>query len=102
LLCRQFSNKVFDSLINRSRKSYSLEITRAQKKAKDAERALNEDRRKAMKREQRHILEEKRITKAREWDSVNAKKASDKAEREAERLNKRQKKLEQQLLHEKS
>eukprot|EP00593_Proboscia_inermis_P001596 CAMPEP_0171294646 /NCGR_PEP_ID=MMETSP0816-20121228/3145_1 /TAXON_ID=420281 /ORGANISM="Proboscia inermis, Strain CCAP1064/1" /LENGTH=541 /DNA_ID=CAMNT_0011766659 /DNA_START=45 /DNA_END=1670 /DNA_ORIENTATION=- len=80
----------------------SLEITRAQRKAKDAERALEEERRKAMKREQRRILEEKRIAKARERDSVNAKKASDKAEREAERLDKRHKKLEQRLLREKS
>jgi hypothetical protein len=70
------------------------EVSKAHRMAKDAEKALENERRQNMKREQRRISQERKEQKARERDAVATKKADEKASREATREDRRRKKLE--------
>ena len=62
--------------------------------AKDAEKALELERRHSMKREQRRMSQERKEIKQREREQANIRKAAERAAREATREERRQKKLE--------
>lgn len=82
-------------------KKQAIEISKAHKMAKDAEKALDAERRHSMKREQRRLSQERKDHKAREREHLNLTKVAERAAREATREERRQKKLEIRLQREK-
>ena len=77
------------------------EVSKAHRMAKDAEKALEQERRLNQKREQRRLSIERKEQKARERESFAVKKAAERATREATREERRKKKLEIRLQREK-
>mmetsp|Transcript_6903 Transcript_6903/g.9737 ORF Transcript_6903/g.9737 Transcript_6903/m.9737 type:complete len:544 (+) Transcript_6903:73-1704(+) len=75
-------------------KKQAAEVSKAHKMAKDAEKALEAERRQTMKREQRRLSQERREVKAREREAAAVRKATERAAREATREERRQKKAE--------
>eukprot|EP00521_Asterionellopsis_glacialis_P008123 CAMPEP_0195288110 /NCGR_PEP_ID=MMETSP0707-20130614/4906_1 /TAXON_ID=33640 /ORGANISM="Asterionellopsis glacialis, Strain CCMP134" /LENGTH=541 /DNA_ID=CAMNT_0040347935 /DNA_START=712 /DNA_END=2337 /DNA_ORIENTATION=- len=75
-------------------KKQAAEVSKAHKMAKDAEKALEAERRSTMKREQRRLSQERREIKAREREAAAVRKATERATREATREERRQKKAE--------
>jgi len=69
--------------------------------AKDAEKALEAERRQTLKREQRRLSQERKEQRAREREAIAMRKASERAAREATREERRRKKLEIRLQREK-
>jgi hypothetical protein len=82
-------------------KKQAAEVTKAHKLAKDAERALEAERKQNQKREQRRLSQEKKEQRTREREAVAVRKAAERAAREATREERRQKKLEIRLQREK-
>ena len=70
------------------------EVSKAHRMAKDAEKALEHERRMNMKREQRRLSQERKEQKAREREAMAIKKATERAQREASREERRRKKVE--------
>jgi hypothetical protein len=79
--------------MSRLSKKQVAEVSKAHRMAKDAEKALENERRLSFKREQRRISQERRDQKHREREAVAAKKAAEKAAKEAAREERRQKKV---------
>lgn len=77
------------------------EVSKAHRMAKDAEKALEQERRQNMKREQRRISQERREQKARERQQLAVSKAAERASREASREERRAKKLDIRVQREK-
>jgi len=82
-------------------KKQNPEVSRAQRQAKDAEKALEQERRQTLKKEQRRISQERKEQKQREREEMLARKAADRAQREASREDRRRKKLEIRVEREK-
>jgi hypothetical protein len=80
--------------VNKLAKKHSTEVSNAQRKAKDAEKALENERRQNMKREQRRVSLERKEYKCRERDTVAIQKAAEKIARESSREERRRKKVE--------
>jgi hypothetical protein len=74
-------------------KNQTVEVSKAHKMAKDAEKAFELERRSSMKREQRRNSQERKEYKQRERQEVNIRKASERAARDATREERRQKKI---------
>lgn len=75
-------------------KKQASEVSRAHRMAKDAERALEQERRQNMKREQRRITQERKEQKLREREVMAIRKAAERIARDASREERRRKKLE--------
>lgn len=84
----------YSSVENKTVKKQQAEVNRARRKAKNAERALETERRLSMKREQQRLQIERRTLKMRERDASNVRKAAEKAAKDATREEKRRRKLE--------
>jgi hypothetical protein len=69
-------------------------VTKAQRIARDAERALEQERKQTAKREQKRQSQERKMEKQREREEIQMKKQAEKIAREASREEKRKKKLE--------
>jgi hypothetical protein len=69
------------------------EVSKAHRMAKEAEKALEQERRLNMKREQRRMMQERREHKARDRQQLAVRKATERASREAHREDRRRKKL---------
>lgn len=80
--------------VSKLSKKQVSEVNKAQRLAKDAEKALEHERRQNMKREQRRQSQERREQKTREREAQAIKKASERAMRESTREDRRKKKLE--------
>ena len=74
-------------------KKQAAEVSKAHKMAKDAEKALENERRATLKREQRRQSQERREQRAREREAIAMRKSAERAAREATREERRQKKL---------
>jgi len=83
-----------------SKRQYS-EVTRAHRMAKDAERALENERKQIIKREQRRVSLEKKEHKAREREALTVRKSAEREARDASREERRRKKLEIRMQREK-
>lgn len=70
------------------------EVSKAHRLAKDAEKALENERRQNMKREQKRMTMERKEIKAREREAQAIRKAAERATREQSREERRRKKLE--------
>jgi len=77
----------------KSSKKQQAEVHRARRKAKNAEKALETERRLSLKREHQRLQFERKSLKMRERDATNVRRAAEKAAREATREEKRRKKL---------
>ena len=87
--------------MGRLTKKQVAEVTKAQKMAKDAERALDAERKQTQKREQRRATLERKEQRLRERDAIAIRKSSERAARETSREERRRKKLELRLQREK-
>jgi hypothetical protein len=92
---------VADDMSGRLSKKQASEVSKAHRLAKDAEKALDSERRLCMKREQRRLANMKRQEKLREREHFLIRKASERAQREAAREERRRKKLEIRMEREK-
>jgi hypothetical protein len=81
-------------------KKQASEVSKAHRMAKDAEKALEQERRQNLKREQKRISLERKEQKARERESAQMKKAQERVAREGTREDRRQKKLNLRLQRE--
>ena len=81
-------------VVARLSKKHSTEMSRARHAAKDAEKALVNERRQNYRREQKRISQERKEQKEREREEAAAQKANERAVREASREDRRLKKLE--------
>jgi len=88
-------------VVARLSKKQTNEVSRARNAAKDAEKALVNERRQNYRREQRRLSQERKEQKDREREEALSHKATERAVREASREERRQKKLEQRLEREK-
>lgn len=79
--------------VSKLSKKQVSEVSKAHRMAKDAEKALENERRQNMKREQRRQSQERKHVKAREREAFVAKKLAERAVREATREERRRKKL---------
>jgi len=77
------------------------EVSKAHRMAKDAEKALEHERRNNKAREQRRLTQERREQKARDREALAVRKANERATREATREERRRKKLEIRMQREK-
>lgn len=77
------------------------EVSRAQRLAKDAEKALEQERRQNMKKEQKRLSQERKEHKQREREALAQRKASERVQRETSREDRRKKKLEIRVEREK-
>jgi chemotaxis protein histidine kinase CheA len=77
------------------------EVSKAHRMAKDAEKALEHERRQNMKREQRRVSVERKEQKTRDREQMAVSKAAERASRESTREERRRKKLEIRLQREK-
>ena len=77
------------------------EVSKAHRMAKDAEKALENERRQNMKREQKRLSLERKEQKQREREAVAIRKAAERIAREASREERRRKKLEMRQSREK-
>lgn len=77
------------------------EVSRAQRMAKDAEKALEQERRQNLKKEQKRLSQERKEQKQREREALAMRKAQERAQREAGREDRRKKKLEIRMQREK-
>ncbi|CAJ1934768.1 unnamed protein product [Cylindrotheca closterium] len=82
-------------------KKQASEVTKAHRMAKDAEKALELERRQNMKREQKRISLERKEQKAREREAAQMKKAQERMARENSREARRKRKLDLRLEREK-
>jgi hypothetical protein len=82
-------------------KKQAAEVTKAHKMAKDAERALEAERKQTQKREQRRLSMERKEQRAREREAISIRKASERAARESTREDRRRKKLDIRVQREK-
>jgi len=82
-------------------KKQASEVSKAHRMAKDAEKALEHERRQNMKREQRRLSQERREFKAREREQAAIRKAAERIARENSREERRRKKLELRVQREK-
>lgn len=82
-------------------KKQANEVSKAHRMAKDAEKALEQERRQNFKREQRRLSQERKEQKAREREQVAIRKAAERIARENSREERRRKKLELRLQREK-
>lgn len=82
-------------------KKQAAEVSKAHKMAKDAEKALEAERRQTLKREQRRLSQERKEQRAREREAIAMRKATERAAREATREERRRKKLEIRVQREK-
>jgi len=80
--------------VSKLSKKQVSEVSRAHRMAKDAEKALENERRQNIKREQRRLSQQRKEEKAREREAQAVRKATERAAREASREQRRQKKLE--------
>lgn len=69
------------------------EVSRAQRLAKDAEKALEQERKQNLKKEQRRISQERKEQKQRDREALAQRKAVERGQREASREDRRKKKL---------
>lgn len=84
-------------VVARLSKKQTSEVSRARNAAKDAEKALVNERRQNFRREQQRISQERKEQKEREREVAAAQKANERAEREASREDRRRKKLDLRL-----
>ena len=77
------------------------EVTKAHKMAKDAERALDAERKQTQKRELRRMSQERKEQRTRERDAIAIRKSAERAARESTREERRRKKLDIRLQREK-
>mmetsp|Transcript_2545 Transcript_2545/g.6095 ORF Transcript_2545/g.6095 Transcript_2545/m.6095 type:complete len:619 (+) Transcript_2545:250-2106(+) len=82
-------------------KKQASEVSKAHRMAKDAEKALELERRQNMKREQKRISMERKEQKAREREAAQMKKAHERMARENSREERRKRKLDLRLEREK-
>lgn len=75
-------------------KKQASEVSKAHRMAKDAEKALEQERRQNMKREQRRLSIERKEHKAREREQVQVRKVAERIARDSTREERRRKKLE--------
>jgi hypothetical protein len=87
--------------INKLTKKQVSEVSRAQRMAKDAEKALEQERRQHLKKEEKRLVQERKEHKLREREAMAMRKAQDRSQREATREDRRQKKLEIRMQREK-
>ena len=80
--------------VSKLTKKQVSEVSKAHRMAKDAEKALENERRQNMKREQRRLSVERKDQKAREREAVSVRKSSERIARETGREQRRRKKLE--------
>jgi hypothetical protein len=80
--------------VSKLTKKQVSEVSKAHRMAKDAEKALENERRQNMKREQRRLSMERKDQKAREREAVSVRKSSERVARETGREMRRRKKLE--------
>jgi hypothetical protein len=76
------------------------QVSKAHRMAKDAEKALEVERKQSTKREHRRLSQERKDQKSRERETFAMTKAAERAAREATREERRQKKLENRLQRE--
>ena len=88
-------------VLGRISKKQFNKVSRARCAAKEAEKALVDERKQNQRREQKRISQERKEQKERERDDVAAQKAAERSNREASREDRRRKKLEQRLEREK-
>jgi hypothetical protein len=81
-------------------KKQAGEVAKAHKMAKDAEKALEAERRASQKREQRRASMERKEMRNRERESFHCRKSAERSARDATREERRQKKLEMRLQRE--
>eukprot|EP00980_Cylindrotheca_fusiformis_P028408 scaffold22597_cov127-Cylindrotheca_fusiformis.AAC.9 len=82
-------------------KKQASEVSKAHRMAKDAEKALELERKQNQKREQKRLSLERKEQKAREREAAQMKKAQERMAREMSREERRQKKLNLRLQREK-
>ena len=75
-------------------KKQTTEVSRAQRMAKDAEKALEQERRQNQRKEQKRLSQERKELKQREREALAQRKAAERTERESTREERRKKKLE--------
>lgn len=80
--------------ISKLNKKQVSEVSKAHRMAKDAEKALDNERKLNAKKEQRRVSQERKEQKVRERETQAVKKAAERAAREASREERRRKKLE--------
>jgi hypothetical protein len=80
--------------LSKKQQTAACEVSKAHRLAKDAEKALEQERRQNQKREQRRVSQERKDQKNREREAVSIRKVAEKIAREASREDRRQKKLE--------
>jgi hypothetical protein len=73
------------------------EVSKAHRMAKDAEKALENERRQNMKREQRRLSHERKELKSREREAVAIRKSAERIARESTREDRRRRKLEMRM-----
>jgi len=86
--------------VSKLTKKQASEVTKAHRMAKDAEKALEHERRQNLKREQRRLSAERKEHKAREREAVAIRKAAERIARENSREERRRKKLELRMQRE--
>ena len=74
-------------------------MTKAHKMAKDAERALDAERKQTQKRELRRMSQERKEQRSRERDAIAIRKSAERAARESTREDRRRKKLDIQNVY---
>jgi hypothetical protein len=87
--------------VSKLTKKQASEVSKAHRMAKDAEKALEQERRQNMKREQRRLSMERKEQKSREREALAVRKSSERIARESSREDRRHKKLELRLQREK-
>ena len=87
--------------VSRLTKKQSSEVSKAHRIAKDAEKALENERKQNLKREQRRITQERKEQKAREREAMAIRKAAERIARESSREDRRRRKLELRMQREK-
>jgi hypothetical protein len=87
--------------VSKLTKKQVSEVSKAHRMAKDAEKALENERRQNMKREQRRLSMERKEQKAREREAVSIRKSTERIARETGREQRRRKKLEIRMQREK-
>jgi hypothetical protein len=83
--------------VSKLTKKQASEVSKAHRMAKDAEKALEQERRQNLKREQRRLSMERKEQKVREREAVAIRKSTERITRESTREERRRKKLELRL-----
>ncbi|CAB9515079.1 expressed unknown protein [Seminavis robusta] len=90
-----------DATVGKLSKKQVNEVSRAHRMAKDAEKALEQERRQNLKKEQKRLSQERKEQKQREREAVQMRRAQERSQREASREDRRKKKLEIRMQREK-